>query len=148
MEKLIEFAAGNLFWVSLWFGILILLLWNLFGHVMSGVSLVEPAEVTRLMNHEHAAVIDVRQPDDFNAGHILNAVNMPEAELPDRKKELEKMKKKPLILYCQSGSVSPGLARKLKAEGFPEVSCMKGGISGWQGAGLPLTRNPADKQGK
>jgi len=148
MERLIEFAGTNLFWVSLWFAILILLLWNLFGHVMSGVRLVDPTEVTRLMNHEHAVVIDVRNRDDFDRGHILNAVNIPEPELPDKKQELEKFKKKPLILYCQNGSVSPRLARRLMAEGFPGVLCMKGGISTWQGASLPLTRNQHPERGK
>src|SRR5690606_26193523 len=102
MENLIEFIGNNLFWVTLWFAVLTLLLWNMFGNIIMGISQIEPSELTRLINHEHAAVIDVRLPADFEAGHILDAINIPEAELQSRKKELEKLRKKPVVVYCQN----------------------------------------------
>jgi len=140
MERLIEFAANNLFWVTLWFAILMLLLWNLFSNILMGISQIEPMEMTRLINHEHAAVVDVRLPADFEAAHILDALNIPEADLQSRKKELEKLRKKPLIAYCQNGTASTRFVRLLKADGFPNVSCLKGGLVTWQKAGMPLTR--------
>jgi rhodanese-related sulfurtransferase len=140
MERLIEFIASNLFWVSLWFALLMLLLWNLFGHALLGINEIGPMDVTRLINHEHAAVIDVRTEPDYEAGHILNAINIPEAELPDRKQEMEKFRNKPVVVYCQNGAVSPRVARSLKTSGYANVSCIKGGLATWQKAGLPLTR--------
>jgi len=140
MARLIEFIGNNLFWVSLWFAILILLLWNVFSHVLLGINQIEPMDVTRLINHEHAAVVDIRQPPDYEAGHIINAVNIPEAELPDKKKDIDKFKNKPLVVYCQNGSASPRVARALKVDGFNSVSCIRGGIITWQRAGLPLSR--------
>jgi len=140
MEKLIEFIVDNMFWVTLWFALLSLLLWNMFSNLILGITQVEPNELTRQINHEHAAVIDVRSPADFEAGHILDAINIPQAELQNRKKELEKLRKKPLVVYCQNGTDSTRFVRLLKAEGITNVSSLKGGLVTWQKAGMPLTR--------
>ncbi|MEX2353299.1 MAG: rhodanese-like domain-containing protein [Gammaproteobacteria bacterium] len=140
MERLIEFVANNLFWVSLWVAILSLLLWNLFGDMIMGINQLEPGELTRRINHEHAVVIDVRSAEDYQAGHIMDAVNIPEGELQNRKKEIEKYRKKPVVVYCQNGTTSNRAVRLLKADGFPDVSGLKGGLMSWQKAGMPLSR--------
>lgn len=141
MEQLTEFIGNNLIWISLWFALLLLLIWNVAGNTLLGVSQIEPMEATRLLNHEHAALLDIRGAPEFAAGHILGATNIPEAELPQKKTELEKMKKKPLIVYCQNGLASPKIVRQLKTEGFTAVTLLRGGISTWQKAGLPLSRS-------
>src|SRR5690606_26102621 len=97
MEKLPEFIGNHLFLASLFIAILILLLWNLFGTALAGVTRVPPSEVTRLMNREKAVIVDVRGSGDFSSGHILNAMNIPESELATRLKELEKFRKQPVI---------------------------------------------------
>jgi len=146
MQEFFEFIGNNLFWVSLWFALLLLLVWNVFGHILQGVVQIEPMEVTRLINHEHAIVLDIRNATDFANGHILNAVNIAEAELADKKVEMEKMKKKPVIVYCQTGLASPRIVRQLKSEGFPAVFCLRGGIVSWQKAGMPLSRSAGHAQ--
>ena len=140
MQQFIEFIGNNLFWVSLWFALLLLLAWNLFGHILQGIQQIEPMEATRFINHEHAVVIDIRSPADFANGHIINALNIPEAELSGKKAEIEKMRKKPFIVYCQSGTASPRIVRMLKADGLVAY-CLRGGIATWQKAALPLTRS-------
>ena len=50
MERMLEFAGNHLFLVSLFFALLILLIWNLFGGLIGGILRIEPAEMTRLMN--------------------------------------------------------------------------------------------------
>ena len=74
MERMLEFAGNHLFLVSLFFALLTLLIWNLFGGLLSGIMRVEPAEMTRLMNRDHALVVDVRKEEDFRAGHVLHAI--------------------------------------------------------------------------
>lgn len=140
MERLIEFIGNNLLWVSLWFGVLLLLIWNLFGHILLGIKQLEPMEVTRLINREHAVVIDIRKPAEYESGHLLNAINIPETEYMDKKKEMDKYRNKPLVVYCQNGGVSPQMVRRFKADGFSDVACLRGGVVTWQRAGLPLTR--------
>jgi len=141
MERLFEFAGNHPFLVSLFFALLILLLWNLLGGMAAGLGRLEPKELTQMINREHALVVDIRNEEDFKSGHILNAVNMPESELTDRKKELGKARNKPIVFYCQNGTVSPRAARQLKAEGFENVNCLTGGLAAWRSAGLPVVRD-------
>ena len=109
MEKIIEFAAENIFWVCLWFALLMLLFWNVFSGLMSGISQIEPMEMTRLMNNDNAVVVDIRTTSDFKNGHILDSISIPESEFQDKKKTLVKHIKKPLIVYCENGTSSPKL---------------------------------------
>lgn len=140
MERIPEFVANHLFLVTLFLAILALLLWNLFGAELTGVAQVEPAEATRLINREGALVLDVRPGAEFQEGHVLNAVNIPEPELSSRQKELERHREKPIIACCQNGSMSVRAVSQMKAGGFEKLYCLKGGLTAWKSAGLPVTR--------
>lgn len=140
MERLPEFIGNHLFLVMLFISILILLLWNVFGSAISGIRQVNPAELTRLINREDAVVVDLRSAEDFSVSHILNAMNIPDADMEKRKNELDKHKEKPLVLYCATGSVSTRIARALGADGFKQVHTLAGGMPSWQNANLPVTK--------
>ncbi len=142
MEKIPEFIANHLFLVSLLVAISSLLFWNIFFSAM-GASQIVPAEVTRLINHEDAALLDVRGAEDFERGHIINAVNIDVATLGDREKELDKYKDKTVVICCAQGPESIRVARSLKMKGFEKLYSLKGGISAWQNANLPLTKGKA-----
>lgn len=143
MERIPEFIGNHLFLVTLFVAILALLLWNLFGSALTGVIQVEPAEATRMINREGAVVLDVRPAEEFQAGHVLNAVNIPEPELATRREELDKHKDRPLIAYCANGAASTRAVSQLKAGGFEKPYCLRGGLSAWRSAGLPVTRAQA-----
>jgi len=142
MEKIPEFIANHLFLVSLLVAISSLLFWNIFFSAM-GASQIVPAEVTHLINHEDAALLDVRNAEDFERGHIINAVNIDVATLGDREKELDKYKDKTVVICCAQGTESIRIARSLKMKGFEKLYSLKGGISAWQNANLPLTKGKA-----
>lgn len=141
MERLPEFISNHIILVTLFIAILAVLVWNLFGSVLSGIKQITPAELTRLMNRENAVVIDIRSQEEFNKGHILNARNIPETELQSRQKELEKIKSSPMVACCNSGATALKFARAVKAMGYANIFVLKGGIHAWQSANLPLTRN-------
>ncbi len=141
MERLPEFVANHLFLVMLFISILILLTWNIFGSAISGIRQVNPAELTHLMNRQDAVVVDLRSPEDFLGSHILNAINMPDKDVPERKSELDKYKAQPVVLCCATGSSSARIARLLKMEGFEKVFSLAGGITSWRNANLPLTKD-------
>jgi rhodanese-related sulfurtransferase len=141
MENLPEFISNHLFLVSLLFGLLIMLMWNLYGSTMSGIQQLSPSELTRMINHENAILFDVRNSDDFESGHIINAKNFPGSELDTKEKELEKYKDKTVIAYCIAGMTSPKVARILKGKQFEQVYVLKGGIQAWQSANLPLSKD-------
>ena len=140
MERLPEFIANHLLLVSLFVAILALLLWNIFGSSVSGLSKIGPAEVTRLMNHEKALLLDLRTAADFTTGHILSARNIPAAELEGRQKELQKHKKNPIILCCSRDSDGIKAGRILKFAGYEKLYSLKGGLESWRNANLPVTR--------
>ncbi len=140
MERIPEFIGNHLFLVSLLVSLLMLLIWNLYGGVLSGVKQVIPAELTRLVNRENAVVVDVRAVADYEANHILNALNIPDTEMEEKISKLDKYKKQPIVFYCGSGAVSARVARTLSRQGFEQVYCLKGGLPSWQSANLPLTK--------
>jgi rhodanese-related sulfurtransferase len=142
MEKLPEFIANHLFLVSLFVAISSLLFWNIFFSAM-GASQIVPTEVTRLINHEDAELLDIRSAKDFEKGHIINAFNIDMATLGDREKELDKYKDKTVVICCAQGQESIRVARNLKTKGFEKLYSLKGGISAWQNANLPLTKGKA-----
>jgi len=141
IEKLPEFIGNNLFLVSLFIAVLVMLLWNLYSSALSGIKQLAPMEVTRFMNHEHAIVLDVRKEENYKEAHILNALNVPESDIESRKNELGKYKNKPVITYCETGTISARVAKILQAQGFEQTSCLKGGVAAWRNANLPLTKS-------
>lgn len=120
--------------------------------VISGAALLWPAlaprgrratplQATQMMNRGKAtAIVDVRGSDEFAAGHLRDAKNIPLADLGNRIGELDKSKTKTVILVCQSGARADKAARQFKAAGFEDVYTLDGGVAAWTAAGLPLTK--------
>lgn len=82
-------------------------------------------------------VLDVRQPEEFQAGHIEGAKLIPLNQLP---KKLDSLPRDTEILcVCRSGSRSGAAVRQLTSAGFTAVN-LSGGVMAWQRAGLPLKK--------
>lgn len=116
-----------------------MLLWPLIRRSASGPS-VTPTQATHLINREDALVIDVREPGEFSAGHVLGAKNLPLSRLEAPGADLLKRKDRPVIVYCETGDRSGKAAAVLKKQGFQRVVNLSGGLGAWQQAGLPLER--------
>ncbi len=138
MAQLIEFAGNHLFWVIAFFVILALLVVNLVQTV--GSRAVIPIRAVQLFNTEDALPLDIRSTADFASGHIVNAKNIPMADLKTRLDELQKVKGKPVLVYCAMGTTSAAAIRVLSAAGFEQVYSLKGGIAAWSNDKLPLTQ--------
>lgn len=110
----------------------------------SGANDVNPAAATLLINRDDAQVIDVREAEEFAAGHLPEAKNVPLAKLADRISEIERFKDKPVIVCCASGMRSGKACGELRKLGFAKIHNLSGGIDAWVGAGYPVkkgTRN-------
>ncbi|WP_164218042.1 rhodanese-like domain-containing protein [Virgibacillus sp. YIM 98842] len=81
--------------------------------------------------YRKAQLIDVREPQEFDKGHILGARNIPVTQMKQRLVELRK--DKPVFLYCQRGSRSARAAQLLRKKGYEDISTLKGGFKGWTG---------------
>jgi len=115
-----------------------MLLWPIIrGGASGGLGTLE---ATQLINREDAMVVDVRSPEEFSVGHIVNARNIPVADIESRLREIEKHKKKPVIVMCERGSRAGRAANVLKAKGFEKVHVLAGGIEAWRSAGLPVAK--------
>ena len=94
-------------------------------------------------------LIDVREPAEFDTGHIAGAVNIPRGVLEfqvDAHPAVSNVsdpalshKDQPLVVYCRTGGRSALAALNLQRMGFSDVRSIAGGITDWAAAGLPLT---------
>ncbi len=78
-----------------------------------------------------AQLIDVREPQEFERGHILGARNIPMTQLKQRLVEIRP--DKPVYLYCQGNSRSNRAANILRKKGYEDISQLKGGFRKWTG---------------
>jgi rhodanese-related sulfurtransferase len=117
-----------------------MLIFPLLTRGMRTTNEVGAAEAVMLINRKDAVVLDVRDDKEFAGGHITNARHIPEKQLDERMKELEKLKNKPVIVSCASGRRSASVADTLRKQGFTDVVALRGGIGAWQQAGMPLEK--------
>ena len=97
-------------------------------------------QATLLINRENAQIVDVREHDEYVAGHLPESRHIPAGRLEERAGELDKLKDTPLILICQTGARSTGACKQLAKLGFTKVHNLDGGINAWRAAGLPLKK--------
>ena len=88
----------------------------------------------RLKESKPPLLIDVRQPNEYKAGHIKQAKLIPLGQLGQRINELPQGRD--IICVCRSGSRSGSAVRMLEKAGFNAIN-LKGGMIGWNRAGLP-----------
>ena len=81
--------------------------------------------------YRKAQLIDVREPKDYKAGHILGARNIPQSQLRQRYKEIRP--DKPVYLYDQNGINGSRVAMFLKKKGYHDLYQLKGGFRSWTG---------------
>lgn len=113
-----------------------LLLWPVITK-RSGANPVTPSEAVQLANRSQGVFIDVRGADQYKAGTIAQARNVPMAELEAKADSLPK--NKPLIVFCDQGRESVRAAALLRKKGLEAVS-LEGGVKAWTAAGLPLAK--------
>ena len=100
---------------------------------------VSAADAVRLIN-KGALVIDIRKPDEFESGHIVNARNVPIDRMQKGEENVHKQKSKILLAVCADGSIAGRAVSYLRKAGFENAFSLKGGIAGWRADNLPLVK--------
>ena len=134
----VKFVQENLLLIAVALVSGAMLLWPYVRRVGGGPS-VSAAQATQLINREDAIVVDVRDPGEYGAGHILGAKNVPLSRL-DGAELAAKRKDRPVIVYCDTGNRSAKAAAALRSKGYARVMNLSGGIGAWQQAGLPVEK--------
>ena len=93
--------------------------------------------VTRMNSGEAPPLIDVRSPEEFRAGHIPGAINIPLQEFEQRFDELSAYKDREAVLYCESGMRASHGGGWLASQGFDQLRYLDGDMGAWRRAGLP-----------
>jgi len=117
-----------------------MLIWPFISRLSKPGKEVGAAQAVQMINRRDGVVIDVREPAEFNAGHIPNAKNIPQGQLQGRVKDLQKFKAKPVIVVCATGNRSRAAAAALQKSGFDEAYTLQGGMAAWRQASLPVEK--------
>ena len=136
-----EFILENIGLVALFLASGTMLLWPEISRLSgAGGAQLGTLEATRLMNQAGTLVLDVREGEEFAAGHLPKARHIPLSQLSNRVDEIAKYKEKPVLITCKSGARSGAAARVLKQAGFTNVFALRGGVNEWQKASLPVEK--------
>jgi len=137
MDQVIEFMGNHPFLI----GSFVLLL-GLFVRNESrrGGHAVTAQELVNMVNRDNAVVLDVRDKKEFDQGHIVNAVNIPFANLSGRMDELKKYRDQPVVVACKQGQHAGSAGTLLRKAGFDNISRLTGGIAEWRNQNLPVVK--------
>jgi rhodanese-related sulfurtransferase len=139
MQRLLEFIGNHYYLAG---GAVLaaaaLIIYELRARVQSFAAL-SSMQAVRLMN-QGALVIDLRDKESFDGGHIGDARNVPSSQLESQAGSLKKWRDRTVITYCDSGISGAGAARTLTKLGFTKVFNLQGGLNAWVKDNLPLMK--------
>ncbi len=106
---------------------------------------VPTVSVEELSSEEGYVLLDVREPDEWAAGHAPSAVHIPLGELPSRAGELSELAgDRPVHVICRTGGRSARAAAWLNAAGVVDAVNVAGGMKTWEAMGRPLVSDHTD----
>jgi len=115
-----------------------MLLWPIING--GGPGALTPDAAVQLMNHEKAVVVDVCEPAEYAAGHVVGAKNIPLGQLEGKLASQVKNKAVPVIMVCLSGARSNRAVSIAKKLGFEKALSLSGGMGAWRSANLPVEK--------
>jgi phage shock protein E len=102
---------------------------------------VDVAAVNALQSNPDVVILDVREPYEYEAGHIPGVKLIPLGELPSRLAEVPK--DRPVIVTCRTGNRSGQATAFLRQQGYTNVHNMSGGFVAWERAGYAVEKQCA-----
>jgi rhodanese-related sulfurtransferase len=142
MQQIIEYITRHPFLVGATAAVALASLAYEVSRARAGGQSVGAAEAVRLLN-QGAVMLDVRPKDQFDAGHVIDARNVPAGELDGAQESLKRLRDRVVIACCDNGLTSAGVARALRGQGFSKIATLRGGLQTWRAENLPLVRSDA-----
>ena len=147
MDTFLEFASNHAILMTALTASFFLLIFSELRRMAGGITNLEPQAAVSLINAD-AVVIDLRSAEAFARGHIVNARNIPFDELDAHQDKLSKLKSKAILAVCDAGVSSGRAVTSLRKSGMESVYGLKGGITAWTAANLPLVTGKKTKSKK
>jgi glyoxylase-like metal-dependent hydrolase (beta-lactamase superfamily II)/rhodanese-related sulfurtransferase len=104
--------------------------------VQGDVRRMPPEAAAQWRSESGAIVLDVREADEYDQGHLPGAIHIPQADLALFLDQLEKTK--PYLIACAAGIRSLRATHYLAWAGYTDLVSLEGGTDGWAKTGLPL----------
>jgi rhodanese-related sulfurtransferase len=135
MDRLIEFSGNHPIIVLGLMASFFLLVFTEIRRKRQGLTDLGPLDAVRLINND-AIVVDVRNPETYAKGHIVNARNIPADQLA--RERLSDAGEQPVLVVDDNGLGAGRAAAKLRGAGLENVYSLRGGLAAWQQESLPL----------
>jgi len=111
---------------------------ELLQQTRSEISEVDATEAKARIESGEPVVIDVREQDEWDEGHIPGAVHVPRGHLESRIERLAPDPSRPVVIYCSAGNRSAFAAKTLAELGYEDVVSLAGGFTDWKRNGFPV----------
>jgi sulfur-carrier protein adenylyltransferase/sulfurtransferase len=111
---------------------------ELLQQTRSEISEIDATRARDRIESGEPVVVDVREQDEWDEGHIAGAVHVPRGYLESRIERLAPDTSRPLIVYCSAGNRSAFAAKTLADLGYEDVVSLAGGFTDWKRNGFPV----------
>lgn len=138
MDRYIEFVTNHWMLFTALGVVTFLLLQDLIGSALSRFESVSPLGAVTQMNNADTVVIDVSEINEYQKGHIKEAINAPFGKFDENSQKLLQYKDSPVIVVCQTGMRSTPACKKLTQMGFEQIYNLTGGMQSWKENNLPF----------
>ena len=111
---------------------------ELLQQTRSEVSEIDATQARGRIESGEPVVVDVREQDEWDEGHIPGAVHVPRGHLESRIERLAPDPSRPVVVYCSAGNRSVFAAKTLGELGYEDVVSLAGGFTDWKRNGFPV----------
>lgn len=96
--------------------------------------------LAKQLTSKELLILDVRTPQEYSAGHVPGAINMPHTSISSQLDKLQDDKNKIIVIYCKSGRRAAMAEQTLSSAGFKQLLHLDGDMNGWQAGNHPIEK--------
>jgi sulfur-carrier protein adenylyltransferase/sulfurtransferase len=114
---------------------------DLLARVKAEIDEVDAVGARELIRSGDPLILDVREQDEWDEGHIPGAVHIPRGNLESRIEGAARDRERPVLVYCAAGNRSAFAAQTLGELGYTDVVSLAAGFTDWKRNGFPVVRD-------
>lgn len=136
MGNILEFAGNHPLLASATIAMALAVIFYELRQKAGTIASLSSAQAVQYIN-QGARVVDIRDQEQFDAGHIIDAINLPTAELTVQA-DTKLKKAKAIVVVCDTGTRSGQAVAALRKSGHDNVFNLQGGLTAWRSDNLPI----------